>query len=403
MRSSVPARTGRWGALDRQQMLLLEALRRAAGAPVSYAQLQELGVEFPASVVSELELAGVTIERRHANAHGTRRLVGVRLDRSCDPYRTLVGPTTRGFNPVSTLATHNQRARIHIYRVSATERLRRRVEAATSTTARRMRVEPGTSTTARRMRVEPGTSTTARRMRVEAATSTTARRMFVALSRAANSVREHTRQVQVDSKGGTALLAGVSLYPIRVVRELGSGAAKRWLAPVALFAAAGLVAALVLVELSGNGRAPHVAVHHHRLRQTAVAVAPSHAPRSETHSSTAAPPQHVGHPKPTPVSATLAAQLDAQGHDLLGVGRYGDAIAVLQSALAATGKRLQDCLQPTSETCLIYAYALYDLGSALRLDGQPAAAVPVLQRRLQIDNQRPTVQAQLELALTRAS
>jgi hypothetical protein len=52
---------------------------------------------------------------------------------------------------------------------------------------------------------------------------------------------------------------------------------------------------------------------------------------------------------------------------------------------------------------LIYAYALYDLGSALRLHGQPAAAVPVLQRRLQIDNQRPTVQAQLELALRRAS
>lgn len=58
---------------------------------------------------------------------------------------------------------------------------------------------------------------------------------------------------------------------------------------------------------------------------------------------------------------------------------------------------------PASGTCLTYAYALYDLGSALRLDGYPAAAVPILQRRLQIDNQRATVQAQLELALAQTS
>jgi hypothetical protein len=64
---------------------------------------------------------------------------------------------------------------------------------------------------------------------------------------------------------------------------------------------------------------------------------------------------------------------------------------------------LQDCLRPVSETCLTYAYALYDLGRALRLDGDPSAAVPILQRRLRIENQRPTVQAQLELALARTS
>lgn len=293
--------TGRRGALDRQQMLLLDTLRRAAGAPMSYAQLQEVGVEFPASVISELELAGVIIERQYANARGARRFVGVRLDPSCDSYRMLVRSTARGFKPISTLAAHSQRA-------------------------------------------------------------------------------------------------------IWVMRELGVGAAKRWLAPVALFAVAGLVAALMLLRLSGGGQAGHVAVHRHPLRQAAAAVVPSHPRSSETRSSIAAPPQHVSHPAPpTPMSATLAAQLDAQGHDLLGAGRYGDAIAVLRSALAATGERLQDCLRPASETCLIYAYALYDLGSALRLHGQPAAAVPVLRRRLLIDNQRPTVQAQLELALRRAS
>jgi hypothetical protein len=48
--------------------------------------------------------------------------------------------------------------------------------------------------------------------------------------------------------------------------------------------------------------------------------------------------------------------------------------------------------------CLTYAYALYDLGRALLLDGDPRAALGVLSERLQIDNQRATVQEQLELA-----
>jgi hypothetical protein len=47
---------------------------------------------------------------------------------------------------------------------------------------------------------------------------------------------------------------------------------------------------------------------------------------------------------------------------------------------------------------LTYAYALYDLGRALLLDGDPRAALGVLSERLQIDNQRATVQEELELA-----
>ena len=48
---------------------VLEILRRAEGAEVTYDQLRDAGVEFPASVVSELELAGVPVER----GHGGRR------------------------------------------------------------------------------------------------------------------------------------------------------------------------------------------------------------------------------------------------------------------------------------------------------------------------------------------
>jgi hypothetical protein len=62
-----------------------------------------------------------------------------------------------------------------------------------------------------------------------------------------------------------------------------------------------------------------------------------------------------------------------------------------------TGRSLGVCLEPASSTCLTYAYALYDLGRATRLSGAPQAAVPILQRRLQIDNQRWIVGAELQL------
>lgn len=104
----------------------------------------------------------------------------------------------------------------------------------------------------------------------------------------------------------------------------------------------------------------------------------------------------------TPISAALAAQLQARGHELLQAGEVERAIPVLERALAATGVRLDACLQPVGETCLSYAYALYDLGRALRLDRQPAAAVLMLERRLQIANQRETVRSELDLARQQA-
>jgi tetratricopeptide (TPR) repeat protein len=86
----------------------------------------------------------------------------------------------------------------------------------------------------------------------------------------------------------------------------------------------------------------------------------------------------------------------------LEAGSYEAAVPVLQQALEATGERPGDCDEPASEACLTYAYALYDLGRALMLDGQPAVAVPVLERRLQIDNQRAAVAEELARARAQA-
>ena len=60
---------------DAQQQRLLERLRQAGDQPVAFAELHAGGIDFPAAVVSELELNGYAIERVYD--HG--RLVGVRL------------------------------------------------------------------------------------------------------------------------------------------------------------------------------------------------------------------------------------------------------------------------------------------------------------------------------------
>ncbi|HUO71328.1 MAG TPA: hypothetical protein VMU39_11165 [Solirubrobacteraceae bacterium] len=60
---------------DNQQQRMLERLRRAGEEPIALAELRANGIDFPAAVLSELELNGYTIER--VRDHG--RLIGVRL------------------------------------------------------------------------------------------------------------------------------------------------------------------------------------------------------------------------------------------------------------------------------------------------------------------------------------
>lgn len=72
-------------SLDPQQARLLEVLTRRAGEPVTYAELQAAGIELPASVISELELAGVEIERCHTVGRAGRRVMAVRLPAVAQP------------------------------------------------------------------------------------------------------------------------------------------------------------------------------------------------------------------------------------------------------------------------------------------------------------------------------
>jgi serine/threonine-protein kinase len=107
-------------------------------------------------------------------------------------------------------------------------------------------------------------------------------------------------------------------------------------------------------------------------------------------------------PKPAPTTAatapapadSLAAKRagQARGHALIDQGNYSQAVDVLRGVV-------QNCDVKITDPC---AFAWYDLGHALRLAGDPAAAIPVLQTRLQNPDQRDTVQRELALAMQQA-
>jgi len=78
---------------DAQQQRMLERLRRAGDRPVAFAELHASGIDFPAAVVSELQLNGYAIDRIYD--HG--RLVGVRLLKP---------------DPPDTPSTHRRRLRL---------------------------------------------------------------------------------------------------------------------------------------------------------------------------------------------------------------------------------------------------------------------------------------------------
>ena len=182
----------------------------------------------------------------------------------------------------------------------------------------------------------------------------------------------------------TAATSPLQRAPVTAHRDHGGRAA----ALLALAVVAVGVILLITQLTSSSKPAPPAtgSAHHSRTahRSTASASASASASHSGSSSSSTAASSAQ-----TP--AQDAAALQAQGHQQLLAHNYSAAIATLRRAVAAA--------QPGS---LTYAYALYDLGDALLLSGNPKAAIPVLEQRLKIPNQTATVQATLNQALAAA-
>jgi eukaryotic-like serine/threonine-protein kinase len=134
------------------------------------------------------------------------------------------------------------------------------------------------------------------------------------------------------------------------------------------------------------GRAPA------KQQQTRNRQSKSTAPPAAPQRGAATPPPAPSTPSSPTTAGASPAVLNQQGFGLMNAGRYDQAIPVLQRAVAGF---------PDGSRDLTYAYALYNLGRSLRLAGRPGDAIPYLERRLGIANQREVVRR--ELAAARAA
>jgi serine/threonine protein kinase len=107
----------------------------------------------------------------------------------------------------------------------------------------------------------------------------------------------------------------------------------------------------------------------------------------------AAPSTTARAPQPTGSDDELGSTLNQEGFELIQAGDYEGAVPLLEEAVRAFPPDTED---------LDYAYALFNLGNALRLSGRPDEAIPVLERRLAIPNQSGVVREELAAARSEA-
>lgn len=94
-------------------------------------------------------------------------------------------------------------------------------------------------------------------------------------------------------------------------------------------------------------------------------------------------------PMPSGNDPALGSTLNQEGFEMIQAGRHEEAVPVLKQAIRAF---------PPGTDDLNYAYALFNLGNALRLSGRPEEAIPILERRLEIPNQTGVVRRELAAA-----
>jgi serine/threonine-protein kinase len=165
----------------------------------------------------------------------------------------------------------------------------------------------------------------------------------------------------------------------------------RWGAAVALLVFVAAVAAVAALALGGGeeGPGPRKAQGEGKSQQAKTGSQPqeSEKPASEEAGT------NVAIPAPEGTDPALGASLNEEGFALIQSGEYEAAVPVLEEAVSAFPAGTED---------LEYAYALFNLGNALRLSGRASEAIPVLERRLEIPNQTDTVEEELESARAEA-
>ncbi|HWO82767.1 MAG TPA: serine/threonine-protein kinase [Solirubrobacterales bacterium] len=234
-----------------------------------------------------------------------------------------------------------------------------------------------------------------------AARPSSARQALARLERAEPALEQTTEAFEL-----TPLPESEAPAPPPPVYERRTGSRRsRWGALLALLAflvAIGAIAAVALNGGGGDGGEPRQAkAGKAKKAKQAKQKGSGAAAASEPASSSPAPVEEPSESEPSeseqtepaaaPESGSSAdgASLNEQGFALIQAGEYEAAVPVLEEAVAAYPEGSED---------LDYAYALFNLGNALRLSGRPEEAIPVLEKRLEIPNQTGTVEAELARA-----
>jgi hypothetical protein len=163
-------------------------------------------------------------------------------------------------------------------------------------------------------------------------------------------------------------------------REAAPSERRRWTPLAALAGAVAVLAAILVSALGGGGERAGPAPARHASTAASRTAAPSAATAPST---TQAPSTATAS-----TDGGSVAQLNDEGFRLINAGQPGQAVAPLRRAVAMCG----------SSTELTCAYAMYNLGHALRVSGHPREAIPILERRLQIPNQQDVVRQELDSA-----
>jgi eukaryotic-like serine/threonine-protein kinase len=180
--------------------------------------------------------------------------------------------------------------------------------------------------------------------------------------------------------------------PVRVRR--------RWPGVAALAALAVVAGAAIAIALGSDGGGGGTSATTDKPAKHAAAK-PKPKPKAAQPATTQAPQTQQTQQTQTAQTAAQAQSdnpvaLNNSGFALIQQGKPSEAVAPLQRSVSAFRTQGR-----TGE--IDYAYALFNLGNALRLSGQPAAAIPYLQERLRITNyKRGVVKKELQTAQKQA-
>lgn len=174
-----------------------------------------------------------------------------------------------------------------------------------------------------------------------------------------------------------------------------------WRKSAALVATLAALAAAVLLVADGSEETPGKRADSKVAAGEGRAGPASEGTRAEGAGTTAedaeAPAEDAAATAMVPAAAggdpALGSALNQEGFEMIQAGGYEEAVPVLEEAVQAFPPDTED---------VDYAYALFNLGNALRLSGRPEEAIPVLERRLEIPNQTEVVLSELTAARNEA-